>query len=101
MRKLLLALLALPFLMAVAQADVFPNSSDYYLTEADLQGLSCFDLWVARNEIYARNGYCFRTPRARRYFGNAGCFTRNPRLNRFERHNVALIRRIERWRGCR
>ncbi len=101
MRKLLLALAVTPFLTLAAVADVFPGSSNYYLTEADLRGLSCFDLWVARNEIYARNGYCFRTHRARRYFGNVGCWTRNPRLNRFERHNVALIRREERWRGCR
>ncbi len=101
MRKWLFALSVLPFMWTAASADIFPGSSNYYLTEADLRGLSCFELWVARNEIYARNGYCFRTRRARRYFGNAGCWTRNPRLNRFERRNVMLIRRVERWRGCR
>ena len=101
MRRFLLAFAILPVLALTARADIFPWSSRDYLSPRDLAGLSCFDLWVARNEIYARNGYCFRTRRARRYFGNAGCWTRNPPLNRFERRNVMLIRRTERWRGCR
>ncbi len=93
---LLLALLSTP-----SMADIFPGSSGRYLTRADLAGLGCNDLWVARNEIYARNGYCFRTRRAINYFGNAGCWTRNPRLNRFERTNVARIKARERFLGCR
>jgi len=101
LRRLFLTAVLLPLLLMPARADIFPGSSEYYLTRADLAGLSCFELWVARNEIYARNGYCFRTRRARRYFGNAGCWTRNPPLNRIERRNVMLIRRIERLRGCR
>ena len=101
LRKMLMGAFALPMLITAAQADIFPGSSRYYLTRGDLAGLSCFELWVARNEIYARNGYCFRKRRARNYFGNAGCWTRNPRLNRFEQRNVMLIRRLERWRGCR
>ncbi len=98
---------ALPGLMlfalfsSPAMADVFPGSSGRYLTGADLAGLGCNTLWVARNEIYARNGYCFRTRRAIRYFGNAGCWTRNPPLNRFERANVARIKARERALGCR
>ena len=35
--------------------------------------MSCEELWYARNRIYARNGYCFNTARARAVFG-AGCF---------------------------
>jgi hypothetical protein len=34
---------------------------------------SCSDLWVRRNAIWKRYGYCFTTPRAQAYFGNAGC----------------------------
>ncbi len=93
---LLLALLSTP-----SMADIFPGSSGRYLTRADLAGLGCNDLWVARNEIYARNGYCFRTRRAINYFGNAGCWTRNPRLSPQEQRRVNAIRRVERAKGCR
>ena len=33
----------------------------------------CGDLWFNRNQIYKDAGYCFRTTRAIRAFGNAGC----------------------------
>src|ERR1700682_5603994 len=39
----------------------------------DAASMSCDQLWHARNVIYARNGYCFRTPRALATFGR-GCF---------------------------
>jgi YARHG domain len=34
---------------------------------------SCQELWAARNQIYKSAGYCFKTTRAREYFGNGGC----------------------------
>ncbi len=34
---------------------------------------SCASLWSARNQIYKDAGYCFKTSRAIRAFGNAGC----------------------------
>jgi hypothetical protein len=34
---------------------------------------SCAELWQNRNQIYKDQGYCFRTPRAIRVFGNGGC----------------------------
>ena len=37
-----------------------------------VDALSCKQLWVKRNQIYKSNGYCFKTTRARNYFGNAG-----------------------------
>ncbi len=43
------------------------------LTTAQAQGDTCDSLWVARNAIYKAKGYCFKTPRAINYFGNAGC----------------------------
>jgi hypothetical protein len=33
----------------------------------------CGALWTQRNVYYKDAGYCFKTPRAIRYFGNAGC----------------------------
>jgi len=34
-----------------------------------LQGMSCDDLWYARNQVYADRGFCFKTQRARAAFG--------------------------------
>ena len=82
-----------------AQADVFPSSSDRVLRSWQLEQLGCRDLWYARNEIYARNGYIFRTRRGQRAFGRGG-YTRNPRLNRVERLNIRRIKDIEDYR-CR
>ncbi len=39
----------------------------------DAAGMSCDQLWYARNQIYAREGFCFKTDRARAVFG-PGCF---------------------------
>ena len=38
-----------------------------------VDALSCQQLWVKRNQIYKMNGYCFKTTKARNYFGNGGC----------------------------
>jgi hypothetical protein len=47
------------------------------LAAAPAHAQSCQDLWTERNGYYQANGYCFKTARAIRYFGNGGC---NPRL---------------------
>ncbi len=39
---------------------IFPYSSSEYLTEADVSGLSDWQLQRATNEIFARNGYIFQ-----------------------------------------
>jgi TolA-binding protein len=62
---------------------------------------SCHDLWVRRNQIYKNKGYCFKTSKGKRYFGNAGCWTSNPRLSRSEKNRVNSILRQERRNGCR
>ena len=33
----------------------------------------CDELWAERNAVYKDAGYCFKTDRAIRAFGNAGC----------------------------
>jgi len=64
---------------------------------------SCSDLWVQRNSIYKRAGYCFKTSRAISYFGNAGCLyddeARLP-LSPAERSRIASIVGMERRLGC-
>jgi hypothetical protein len=65
---------------------------------------SCFELWIQRNSIYKRAGYCFKTPRAISYFGNAGCLYDDEfqlPLSPGERSQISRIQAIERRHGCR
>lgn len=64
---------------------------------------SCEELWYARNAIYKEAGYCFRTARAIRAFGNAGCQYDNMGavpLSPGQRAAVADLQRQERYQGC-
>lgn len=64
---------------------------------------SCGDLWYARNEIYKAQGYCFKTARAIRAFGNAGCQyddLADVPLSQAQRRAIADIVRDERFAGC-
>lgn len=65
---------------------------------ASAQGI-CGRLWYERNSIYARNGYCFRTARARSVFG-PGCFPPYGQLSGWERRRVAQIQAEEYEYGC-
>jgi len=64
---------------------------------------SCQQLWVERNSYYKAHGYCFKTQRAIRYFGNRGCFIYNEEdvpLTGGERNRIAQIKAQERRFGC-
>ena len=71
------------------------------LVPAAAQAQSCYDLWLERNSIYDRNGFCFKTRLGRETFDNSDCYTNNPRLTRAEQLRVEAIRRQERRMGCR
>jgi len=62
--------------------------------------MSCSALWYARNEIYARNGHCFKTARGRAAFGSS-CFPPYGRLGTADQREVDTIVKWERRRGCR
>ena len=47
---------------------ILPNSSVDILTESDLESLSAQELTYARNEIYARHGYIFKSSELNDYF---------------------------------
>ncbi|MCG6534398.1 MAG: caspase family protein, partial [Syntrophales bacterium LBB04] len=68
---------------------LFPDSKSRYLTETDLRGLSLDQLWVARNEIFARNGFIFKTDKGRDYVRSLGSayspITENPIFNPVEK----------------
>ena len=47
---------------------IFADSSERLLTDADIAGLSAWELKVARNEIYARHGRRFNSAEQQAYF---------------------------------
>jgi len=65
----------------------------------EASSMSCDQLWYARNKIYARNGYCFKTDRAREVFG-AGCFPPYGQLNGWEQKRVLELQSWEQRNGC-
>ena len=65
----------------------------------DPSAMSCDELWYARNEIYARRGYCFQTERAQATFGR-GCFPPYGELGGWERERVNMLQMWERRKGC-
>ena len=82
-----------------AFADVFSDSSRRIILYAEVAGLSCDELWLARGEIYARNGFRFISDRGVRAFGSGG-WTKIPRLNDVEKYNVQRIKKVEYEKDC-
>ncbi len=84
----------LPFLaLAAALLGAAPARAQY----------PCDALWAERNAVYKEAGYCFRTTRAIRAFGNAGCRfddLADVPLSARDRAKVADIQRQERASGC-
>ena len=65
----------------------------------DASRMSCEELWLARNQIYANNGYCFQSQRARAIFG-PGCVPPFGKLAPEEAREVSVLQSWERRRGC-
>ena len=61
--------------------------------------MSCEELWYARNEIYARNGFCFKTARAQSAFG-PGCFPPFGKLTGADARSVSALQSWEKRRKC-
>ena len=80
---------------------LLPWTSRRPIRKGDLAAFGCDQLWVARNEIFARQGYCFSTPRGRQVFGTDGCTTSSQDiLSPLEKRNVQVIQLVEKSRGC-
>lgn len=88
---------------------IIADSSTRYLAADELQSLSDRDLWLARNEIYARHGRKFNNSELQSYFDSKSWYT--PRysaeefesmespLNEYETANADLIYEVEAQRG--
>ena len=79
---------------------LFPDSSSRYLSATDLSSLSSDDLWRARNEIFARKGYKFSSPRGIAFAHTLGNYYHGVddnqdrvfnNMNQYEKANVKLI----------
>jgi hypothetical protein len=99
--------IARPSIVPANRLWLFPDSSSRYLSATDLSSLSSADLWRARNEIFARKGYKFSTPRGIAFAQTLGNHYRGVdddegrvfnHMNQYERANVTFIRAIEKGR---
>lgn len=94
--------LSRPIQLAIAAAVSVGGALVLGSTVASAQGLaplSCGQLWYERNAIYARHGYCFRTPQAIATFGR-GCRPPYGRLSPRAAERVNRIVAWERRKGC-
>ncbi len=74
-----------------------------HLATPALAAFPCDELWAERNAVYKDAGYCFKTPRAIRAFGNAGCRyddLADVPLSPRDRAKVADIQRQEQANRC-
>lgn len=84
--------------------DIFPYSSAEALSRVAVQNLSLQELSLARNEIFARHGYPFKSQTLRQYFKTKPWYVRDrnakdPQFSPVEEQNLWLIRKIERLKG--
>jgi TIR domain/YARHG domain len=82
---------------------LFPDSDKRQLTPDELRGLSCTELRIARNEIYARHGRPFRDPWLRCYFRQTHQYHASPsnwNPQGVEASNISLIVQTEVSNRC-
>ena len=84
------------------------DSSDRYYTKDELREYSSYDLWIARNEIFARHGRGFSDPDLQEYFNNKTWYTRlyspeewdtTQSISGIESQNAALMLEVEEERN--
>lgn len=87
---------------------VLPDSSSRLYSTSELEGLSNWDLYVARNEIYARHGRRFHKDDLQSYFNGQSWYTPlySPEqfdsmglLSSIEQQNASTILSLEQARG--
>lgn len=88
---------------------VLPSSSSYYYSESELSSMSTYDLYIARNEIFARHGRMFNRSDLQDYFNSQAWYqplytpsqwdSMGNQLNDCELKNATLIKKIEESKG--
>lgn len=84
---------------------VLSDSDTRYYSESELKGMSPRDLYVARNEIYARHGRGFKNADLQGYFDSKSWYTKRYEpddfdkmaspLNDYEQKNADLMLKVE------
>jgi hypothetical protein len=81
---------------------IFPKSANEKLLDSDVKILSKENLALARNEIYGRHGYVFKSEPFKRYFDNKSWYKANSdfkglpeEFNAVESYNIKLISKFE------
>ena len=83
---------------------LFPSDSKY-ITLADINGLSKYDIDLIRNEIFARKGYVFTNKTFKNYFESQEWYTPNPSannnmsLNQYETYNAKFLKDYQEANG--
>lgn len=78
---------------------ILPRSDQRFVLDTELNRLSKDDLRIARNEIYARHGYCFKNKDLDKYFSNKDWYVANFKhpeyidslMNIYEKYNIQAI----------
>ena len=86
---------------------IIPDSSSRYLSRSELEGYSTYDLYLARNEIYARYGRLFVNQDLQDYFWSQAWYNGYIAPESFgaswmsdvDRKNATLMRQIEEERN--
>ena len=89
---------------------VIPDSSSRWLSPSDLRGYTDWELYIARNEIYARRGRGFKKANLRDYFNGCDWYTYrydpdyfdayiSDAMSDVERHNATTILDVENSRN--
>ena len=89
---------------------ILPNRDREYISWSDLEGLSEWEVRIARNEIMARHGRKFNTESLQEYFNSCSWyegtvepadFDRNYEtiLNQYEKKNAETIKEYEKEKG--
>lgn len=92
--------------LAMAAAAACLTLTNISAIAGDVQGdaYGCNELWSLRNQIFKANGYCFKSPKAIKLFGNAGCKfdaeTAVP-LSDQDRQTLIAIKKSERRQSCK
>ncbi|MDP4094393.1 MAG: YARHG domain-containing protein [Bacillota bacterium] len=82
---------------ASLQDYILPDSDKKLLSEQDVTDLGPFQIDLARNEIYARHGYIFKTEYYKDYFSSCDWYSENPgfsesMLNKIEAQNTEFLK---------
>lgn len=87
---------------------LMPDSDDEYFSYSDVSGLTSKELSLARNEIYAKHHYTFKSQAFIDFFGGKDWYQGynsdqediyNNYMNSYEQANVNLLKRVEQSKG--